>query len=149
LRKLAKTLDLEKKVIFTGWVEKGKLWRLLRAADLFILPSLQEGMPNVLLEALGCDVPCLGSNIPGIRDILCHDELMFDLDDEEALTQKIGHFFSDPVFFNLVSRLCLRRKNEFIFDWKEKVFHLVTQGMPNDRVRREAMSNRQKWEVKS
>ncbi len=111
LRKLARRLDLEKKVIFTGWVEKGELWRLLRVADLFILPSLKEGMPNVLLEALGCDVPCLGSNIPGIRDILWHDELMFDPDDEEVLTHKIGTFFLRPeLFFNLVVQLCLQKK---------------------------------------
>jgi glycosyltransferase involved in cell wall biosynthesis len=127
LRKLARRLDLEKKVIFTGWVEKGKLWRLLRAADLFILPSLKEGMPNVLLEALGCDVPCLGSNIPGIRDILCHETLMFDPHDDEGLTEKLKLFFSDEAYRKGIMHLCYEQMEKFCFDWKERVFSEVTK----------------------
>lgn len=43
---------------------------VLWALDVFVLPSLGEGMPNALLEALACGLPCIGSDIPGIRDLL-------------------------------------------------------------------------------
>jgi glycosyltransferase involved in cell wall biosynthesis len=127
LKQLTRSLDLEKKVFFTGWLEKADLWRILRAADLFILPSLKEGMPNVLLEALGCGVPCLGSNIPGIRDILSHETLMFDPHDDESLTEKIRRFLSDEDARRRISHLCSAQSEMFRFDWKEKVFEAVTE----------------------
>jgi glycosyltransferase involved in cell wall biosynthesis len=127
LRRLTRGLGLEKKVIFTGWVEKTELWRLLRGADLFILPSLKEGMPNVLLEALGCDIPCFGSNIPGIRDILRHETLMFDPLDDEGLTEKVKLFFSDEDYRGTIMQLCCEQREIFSFDWKERVFADVTK----------------------
>ena len=128
LKRLTRTLDLGMKVIFQSWVEKEELWKIFGAADLVILPSLKEGMPNVLLEALGCDIPCFGSNIPGIRDILCHDELMFDPGDEEALAEKISRFFSDVHQSVRIIQFCRERKKKFIFDWKQQVFQLVAKG---------------------
>ena len=53
LQGLAKTLGVDKTVIFTGWREKEELWKIYLLSDLFVLPSLSEGMPNAMLEALG------------------------------------------------------------------------------------------------
>lgn len=128
LKELARELDIPQRVVFTGWVQKEELWRIDSAADLFILPSTNEGMPNALLEALGCNTPCFGSNIPGIRDILCHDELMFDPYDEGALIQKVVRFFADGVYARKISKLCLEQKEKLCFDWKEWVVERVTEG---------------------
>jgi glycosyltransferase involved in cell wall biosynthesis len=125
LRELARRLGLDHRVIFTGWLEKEELWRNYLAADLFVLPSKGEGMPNVILEALGLGVPCIGSRIPGITDVLRHEELLFDPFDEETLAKKLGRFFSDNEYFNEVHELCRQRKRGFVFDWKEEVFHMV------------------------
>jgi len=126
LKELARKLGLEKKVIFTGWLKKEELWRIFHAGDLFILPSRSEGMPNAMLEALGTDLPCLGSNIPGIEDILHYEELMFHPLDEEALASKIRQLFCDEQYFQKIEGLCQKRKNAFIFDWKERMFQTVT-----------------------
>jgi glycosyltransferase involved in cell wall biosynthesis len=124
---LAKTLEVDKRVIFTGWLEKEDLWKIYVASDLFVLPSLSEGMPNSMLEALGAGLLCIGSNIPGIRDILEYDELTFDPHDENALFVKIYQLFSDQQFFHKIKKICQKRKDSFDFDWKEKVFEMITE----------------------
>jgi len=128
LKKLVKTLGLGKQVIFTGWLQQEDLWMIFRSSDLFVLPSKSEGMPNVMLEAMGCDLPCIGSNIPGIRDIFQYEELMFDPSDETTLADKIGHILSDHQFCDKVKRLCQERKEAFAFNWKERAFQMVTMG---------------------
>jgi glycosyltransferase involved in cell wall biosynthesis len=91
------------------------------------MPSINEGMPNAMLEALGFDLPCIGSNIAGINDILQYKELMFDPLDEKAIAEKIQHAFYDSQFFNKIKELCQERKKAFTFDWKEKVFQMATK----------------------
>ena len=125
LQELARELEVEKEVIFIGWLEKEELWKIYLASDLFVLPSLSEGMPNALLEALGAGLSCLGSNIAGVKDILQYEELMFSPQDEEALVNKIQHMFNDRQFFDKVKKLCQERKEVFKFDWKEKVFQMI------------------------
>ncbi|MGA2465967.1 MAG: glycosyltransferase family 4 protein, partial [Thermodesulfobacteriota bacterium] len=127
LQGLAKKLGVDKQVIFTGWLEKEDLWKIYQASDLFVLPSLNEGMPNAMLEALGFGLPCLGSRISGVKDILQHEELMFDPKDEKDIVRKISRFFSDEQLSNHIAKLCRGRKKDFFFDWKEKVFQMATK----------------------
>jgi glycosyltransferase involved in cell wall biosynthesis len=44
--------------------------RFLKCFDLFVLPSYREGTPRALLEALAAGIPCIGSGIPGILELL-------------------------------------------------------------------------------
>jgi glycosyltransferase involved in cell wall biosynthesis len=126
LQELAKTLEVDKNIIFTGWLKKEDVWGAFHASDLFVMPSLREGMPNAMLEALGCDLPCLGSDISGIRDILEYEQLIFDPRDKKTLVTKIQNFFNGRHFFDEVKSLSRERKNAFEFDWKEKVFKTIT-----------------------
>jgi glycosyltransferase involved in cell wall biosynthesis len=84
-------------------------------------------MPNAILEALGLGVPCIGSRISGVIDVLRHEELLFDLLDEETLAKKLGRFLSDAQYSNDLIGLCRERKEAFVFDWKEKMFLLATE----------------------
>ena len=127
LRELTETIGLTNRVIFTGWLNKEELWKIFRGSDLFVLTSKSEGMPNILLEALGCDIPCFGSDIPGIRDILSYEMLMFPLFEGETLTRKIRLFLIDPSFSDKISQLCHERKKKFFFDWKKAAFDSITK----------------------
>jgi len=50
--------------------EVKEIERYYQAADLFILPSQSEGMPNVILEAMACGLPCVASRVSGTRDLV-------------------------------------------------------------------------------
>lgn len=66
------TFELTEKIKLLGWVHGSEKMRLLSEADLFILPSYQEGYPNALLEALASGIPTIASNISSIADIITH-----------------------------------------------------------------------------
>ncbi len=48
------------------------LARVYSAADLFVLPSTEDNLPNTIMEALACGVPCIGFNIGGIPEMIEH-----------------------------------------------------------------------------
>jgi glycosyltransferase involved in cell wall biosynthesis len=68
LRALAATLPVP--IRFTGTVENAVLAGLLAEHTIFALPSLYEGLPKALIEAMSTGLVCIGSNIPGITDLI-------------------------------------------------------------------------------
>lgn len=85
LEKLASRLGVDSQVIFTG--QREDVWDLIFAMDLFVLPSLSEGIPMALLEALALGVPVVASNVGGIPEVLAHRQtgLLVPTKDERAL----------------------------------------------------------------
>ena len=68
LRARAARLGIERHIDFLGF--KQNLWPYFSHADLFVLPSRLEGMPNALLEALALGTPALAADCPGaVREI--------------------------------------------------------------------------------
>jgi N-acetyl-alpha-D-glucosaminyl L-malate synthase BshA len=70
LKKLANKLDIEDKVTFSGKVSVEKIPVYLKNSDIFVLPSLHEGFPNVLLEAMASGLPVVATNVTGINEII-------------------------------------------------------------------------------
>jgi glycosyltransferase involved in cell wall biosynthesis len=69
VQKLIKELNLESKVIMPGPVKEEEMADFYNLADVFILPSKNEGFPAiVLLEALACGTPVLGGAQPGVKE---------------------------------------------------------------------------------
>lgn len=67
---IAERIGLGKSVKFTGYVEHEEVFSYLSESDIFVFPSLMEGMSNSLLEAVLTGVPIVASDIPPNRELL-------------------------------------------------------------------------------
>ena len=77
------------RITLLRWLEEADLYRLYQAADLFVLPSLSEGCPTVLIEAMffGCRI--IASDIAGIRDHFAGSSTLVPPEDISLLTDAI------------------------------------------------------------
>lgn len=123
LKILASELGAEGQVIFCGWRED--VTHLLPGIDLFVLPSLKEGMSNSLVEALACGVPCLASDIPENREVVSRAEQRFACGDVKSLAELIARCRDDGNFYEEVRRNTLADAKCFNFDWKKRLVEIV------------------------
>lgn len=70
LTTLANSLGLSERVDFLGWTQRDALPALYRSADVFVFPSYDEGMPNVVLEALASGLPIVATRIAGTEQLV-------------------------------------------------------------------------------
>lgn len=87
LRSLAGALGIADRVQWLGWLSRQDLRECYCAADCLVNPSLYEGMPNVVLEAMACALPVIVSNVAGNRDVVVDRDtgIVFASDDRKAL----------------------------------------------------------------
>lgn len=69
---LARELGLERHVDFLGWVGGEDKQRLMAEADIFVLPSYNEGLPVSVLEAMAWGIPVLTTPVGGIPELVVH-----------------------------------------------------------------------------
>lgn len=81
---------------FPGLVPNNELPALLNQAQVFVLPSKWEGSPKALLEAMACGLAVLGTDVPGIREIIRHGENGLLCEPKaEALAEAIARLLAD------------------------------------------------------
>lgn len=95
-KKYAKKLNVQDQIIFVGRIDnKNNLYDFLRTQDIFIFPSKSEGLGRVYLEAMGAGLPCLGSNIGGVIELI-DKQYLFNPTDINAYVKCIKHLFINP-----------------------------------------------------
>lgn len=87
---------LTAQVWFPG--ERSDIPALMKCFDLFVLPSLGEGISNTILEAMACGLPIVSTRVGGTPELV--DESvngrLFDPGDVAALSSIIGHYVAEP-----------------------------------------------------
>lgn len=68
--KLIRKYNIGKYVNFLGRITLAKLIKIYQTSDVFVLPSLWEGMPLVVLEAMSCGLPIISTKIGGVEDLV-------------------------------------------------------------------------------
>ena len=127
LKSMAKIYGVEDRIIFYGW-EKTPA-NLIAISDAFVFPSKHEGMPNSLLEALSCSIPCLGSRICEIEEVLKYDELLFSIFDEKEYIRQIVTLMGDKKKYLKAKSLSGKRCQRFSFNWNEEIKRAVKGGL--------------------
>ena len=74
LRRLAETLGVADRVVFAGFLPQEAVRAWLQRARLFVLPSTEEGLGVVMLEAMACGTPVVASRVDGIPEAVTERE---------------------------------------------------------------------------
>jgi glycosyltransferase involved in cell wall biosynthesis len=113
LERRARDLGIADRVRFTGELPAGTAVRaILDQADLFVLPSRTEGLPRALIEAMARALPCIGTAIGGIPELLPADDLV-PPNDVEALAARVSAVVREPARLGAMSARNLARAREF------------------------------------
>lgn len=95
------SLGLSHRVTLRGRMPHDEIPIWLNASDIFCLPSLNEGCPNVVVEALACGLPIVASNVGGIPELVDERKgVLVDPADAKALAAAIKNVMSHPHDFN-------------------------------------------------
>lgn len=95
--KLAQTLELTKSIEFMGF--QSDPMQFMREADVFVLPSIIEGLPGVVLEAFYCQTPVVAYEVGGIGEVVRNAEtgILVKKNDEKAFVEAIKETIEKPI----------------------------------------------------
>ncbi len=109
----ARALGLRKRISFLGQLSGGDaVIAQLDQADLFVLPSHQEGLPRAMVEAMARALPCIGSTVGGIPELLASED-MVPPGNIFALASKISEVLTDKERMARMSARNLQKSSEY------------------------------------
>jgi phosphatidylinositol alpha-mannosyltransferase len=114
-------------VRFYGVAQGAELVTLYREADVFVLPSVVEGMPLVLLEAMAMGLPIVATDVPGSRDLVTHDRngLLVAADDPSALREALLSVTTDPERYQRMSEAARERAGRYSWEAASAEFERI------------------------
>ncbi len=133
LRTLATTLGVESHTHFLSQINHKNLPKYLKASDIFIRPSLSEGMGNSFVEAMATGLPVIATPVGGIVDFLKDSEtgLFCEVRNPESIAMQVKRLIDNPALRQTLvtnaSKMVVEKYDWDIVarDMKEKVFDTV------------------------
>lgn len=112
MKELAKELNVEDCIDFKGSVDAQTLVDYLDQSDCFVMASRTEGLPRAIVEAMSRALPCIGSNVGGIPELI-HPQLIFESENSDILAQKIDSLSNNAKDYSVYSAYSLNKAKEF------------------------------------
>lgn len=120
-------------VEFLGKIANEILPQELNKAEIFVLPSLYEGCPKALLEAMACGLPCIGADVEGIKEVIIHKEngylcqtdvvsikkALIELLGDENLRIKIGNNARETILNNFSLEKIVKKDYEILENFSQ------------------------------
>jgi len=116
------------RVQFLGMVDSEKIKKCLHSADIFILPSHAEGLPNSLMEAMSCGVAPVVSNVGGVPGIIKNEVngLLFNPGDEKMLEKQLTLCSMNEELRKKISKNAHQTIHDLELDMDSVVYKLFT-----------------------
>jgi glycosyltransferase involved in cell wall biosynthesis len=118
LKATVESKGLEGRVHFHGWVPAERIWPQV---DFLLVPSLHEGMPEVVLEAIANHVPILAGNIPAHRDLLPSRQRL-PLDRPSIWLDRLNRITPE---YERVALEQMAHGQRFRFNWERRVVDTI------------------------
>jgi len=117
--KLIKKYGLDENVTFLGRISLRELIKIYQRSDVFILPSLWEGMPLVIIEAMSCGLPIISTKISGVEDLVKNNfnGILVEPKDYLAMADAILHLLNDKNKIKSMGQNSRKRAEEE-FSWQ-------------------------------
>lgn len=125
VRDKIKILGLGEKIHIKEFVPNMEMPAIYQNADIFVLPSLMEGVPRTILEAMACGLPIICTDLPQLRHIVDQCGTMVPVKDSKSLAQAISQIVSDDALAQKQGK-CGRARVEKDYSWDDTVRKTLT-----------------------
>lgn len=110
----SRRLEVNDNIIFTGALPRQKVFKYIRAADVFALNTAYEGFSHLLIEVLALGTPAMATGIGGNLEILnSNNAEIFNFNDKAVFKNKLLNLFHSPERRNVIVANGLKRAKEF------------------------------------
>lgn len=131
LKALIDELDLSEQAHLIGGQSNETLQQWFNAADLSVLVSAREGMPNVVLESLACGTPVLATRVGGVPEVLVSEQLGILVEPSvEAIAAGIERALNSKWHREVISRHARTRTWDSVAEEVEKYFSTACNAPP-------------------
>ena len=130
LEKMVRDLKIEDRVSFLGFLENP--YNYLRGMDVFVLPSLYEGFPNVVIESMVCNVPVVATrSVGGLQELIDNgvNGLLVPPKDTKSLADSIYSLLRNKELKNRFSNEAYKRIDQFDSHKITKEYEVLMQSL--------------------
>lgn len=124
IKGLIEKFNLKENVKIKENIPNANMPEVYQKTDIFVLPSLNEGVPKTILEAMACGKPVVISEFPHLQELIKNSGLSFPKGDVHALADKIMRLIRDP---ELAKELGINGRKKILKDhsWEHTVHKTI------------------------
>ncbi|MEZ9696134.1 glycosyltransferase [Vibrio lentus] len=117
---IAKELEISGNIIFHGLLSKLNILKILDESDIYIQPSITEGIPRATIEAMSRGLPVIATNLPGFIEILDNQNLV-SVSSKVELADKMKEFISNEGLLKRLSEINIQRAEDFHYKFLHEI----------------------------
>ena len=134
LKEIVDKSDLKECIHFVGKIQNEKIPEYMAKSDIFILPSLSEGLPVVILEAMASGLPIIATNVGGLPDIIKNGEngFLIERGKPEEIAEKVSIILKNNILKERMNNNNKEKSKEYSWEIITKKLEEIYQGLSVD-----------------